>query len=392
MTIRILLVVSFIFNLSPAASAQEIIYGTNEYVEYQVGTLPIVISVPHGGSLEPTSIPNRTCNDPVYATDAFTVETALEIKNHLYAATGCYPHIIISHLKRSKLDPNRNLADGACENAEAETAWTEFHGFIEVAQNAADLQFDENSFFVDLHGHGNPIQRIELGYLLYDDELELADAILNSTQYLNYSSIKNLALSNVNNYTHAQLLKGPYAFGTLLSNHSFPAVPSQDIPFPGTTTNYFSGGYITANHTCYASGVDVNGLQMELNYAGIRDTPFNRTQFAIAFADVAIEYMNTHFDMNWNACNQVSVEDFAPGNEVMLYPNPIERGELVQLNHLGKVTLPYSLYTVFGQLVKTGRVSPSGSILTTADLAAGVYVIRIMESAESKFVMKLIVK
>jgi hypothetical protein len=48
-------------------------------VEYQVGTLPIVISVPHGGFRIPTLIPDRTCNDPVTVTDAYTIETAEKI-------------------------------------------------------------------------------------------------------------------------------------------------------------------------------------------------------------------------------------------------------------------------------------------------------------------------
>ena len=55
------------------------LYGTNSYVEYQVGTLPIVISVPHGGFRNPTLIPDRTCNDPVTVTDAYTIETAEKI-------------------------------------------------------------------------------------------------------------------------------------------------------------------------------------------------------------------------------------------------------------------------------------------------------------------------
>jgi len=50
-------------------------------------------------------------------------------------------------------------------------------------------------------------------------------------------------------------------------------MPSESEPFPGTTNNYFSGGYITLNHTCYSSGVEINGLHMELNYAGLRDRP-----------------------------------------------------------------------------------------------------------------------
>ena len=231
-----------------------------------MGTLPLVISVSHGGDLEPGSIPDRTCNNPVYAVDAFTIETAMEIKNSLYNLTGCYPHIIISHLKRNKLDPNRNVADGACSNAEAITAWNEFHNFIDDARNTANQQYNDQTFFVDLHGHGNPIQRIELGYLLYDDELELPDSILNTQQYINYSSIKNLAQNNINNFTHAELLRGSNSLGTLLMNDNYPAVPSQDIPAPGTNTNYFSGGYITANHTSYNPAAPINGLQMELNY------------------------------------------------------------------------------------------------------------------------------
>lgn len=92
------------FMMVTLINAQTVIYGTNNYIEYQIGTLPIVVSVSHGGNIEPTSIPNRTCNNPVYAVDVYTIETALEIKNKLFELTGCYPHLIISHLKRNKLD------------------------------------------------------------------------------------------------------------------------------------------------------------------------------------------------------------------------------------------------------------------------------------------------
>lgn len=284
-------------------SEQTVVFGTNKYIEYQKGNLPLVISVSHGGDLEPASIPDRSCNNPVYVTDAYTIETALEIKNRLFALTGCYPHLVISHLKRNKLDPNRNKADGACGNQEAMTAWQEFHDFIVTARTAANEQHNYNTFFVDLHGHGNSIQRIELGYLLYDDELEFTDSTLNTDEYINYSSIKSLATGNENNYSHAQLLRGSYALGTLLANKNYPAVPSQDIPFPGTDSNYFSGGYITANHTSYDPKAPINGLQMELNFSNLRDTSTNRTEFANAFAEVLTEYMDTHFNLSLNTCS-----------------------------------------------------------------------------------------
>ncbi|MHC1703944.1 MAG: T9SS type A sorting domain-containing protein [Tenuifilaceae bacterium] len=394
MSIKIAVLEIFIIFFTTLAPAQQVMYGTNNYIEYQVGTLPFVISVSHGGNIEPTSIPNRTCNNPVYATDAYTIETALEIKNALFRTTGCYPHLIISHLKRSKLDPNRNIADGACGNAEAETAWNEFHNFITVARISANQQYDNKTFFVDLHGHSNPIQRIELGYLLYDDELELADNVLNTNQYINYSSIRNLALANLNSYSHAQLLRGQKSLGTLLTDRSFPSVPSQSIPFPGTTTNYFSGGYITENHTCYSSGVDINGLQMELNYTGVRDNPYNRAKFATAFSEGIIEYMNTHFDMTWNSCNPIlSIYEASPTSKIIIYPNPSVQGELVGFDNLGNKTYYYYIFNALGQDIKSGQLSQSENRINTSMLNSGIYFIHLIEIENGeKIVIKLIVK
>jgi hypothetical protein len=358
------------------ANAQQVIFGTDNFIEYQVGTLPLVISVPHGGNLDPSSIPNRTCNDPVYATDEFTIETALEIKNKLFELTGCYPHLIISHLKRSKLDPNRNLADGACSNSEAETAWKEFHDFITNARNTANQQNNYKTFFVDLHGHGNPIQRIELGYLLYDSELALSDSTLNTQQYLNYSSIKNLVLNNVNNYTHAELLRGPYSFGTFLANNNFPSVPSQNIPFPGTTSNYFSGGYITANHTCYNIGAPINGLQMELNYNNIRNTPANRTVFALAFTQSILSYFNTHFNVSLIGCTTLSTFNDVLEKKIIIYPNPLIRGDIIHFKFSENIEYEYQILNTLGQIVAVGQLKHNQSI-DLSKLFPGVFLIRL---------------
>lgn len=370
--------------------AQEIIFGTNNYVEYQLGTLPVVISVSHGGQLEPSTIPDRTCNNPVFAVDAFTVETALEMKQKLFALTGCYPHIVISHLKRSKLDPNRNVNDGACGHQEAIIAWQEFHNFIADARNTANEQYNDHTFFVDLHGHGNPIQRIELGYLLYDYELELSDNTLNTNQYVNYSAIKYLALSNVNNYTHAELLRGPFAFGTLLANHNFPSVPSESIPFPGTTSNYFSGGYITANHTCYHPDAPINGLQMELNFNNIRDTPANRAAFAEAFAQVFITYMNTHFGLNWNNCTPLGMVNTQGVENFIVYPNPLNHGAHLHFILSEKTAHEYQIFDLLGQLIAFGEMQANNTF-DSSQLRPGIYVLSIINSTHQVLVTKKIV-
>ena len=56
-------------------------FDNTAYVEYIAGNLPIVISVPHGGYLEPVSIPDRNCTGCVYVRDSYTQELARLIKD-----------------------------------------------------------------------------------------------------------------------------------------------------------------------------------------------------------------------------------------------------------------------------------------------------------------------
>ena len=370
--------------------SQTIVYGTKSYVEYQMGTLPIVISVPHGGFRIPTLIPDRTCNDPVTVTDAFTIETADKISAVLYAATGCYPHIIICNLDRSKLDCNRNLAEGACGDLQAEIAWNEYHNFVTTALNTANLQYNNKTLLVDLHGHGHAIQRIELGYLLSGAELRYTDATLNSSTYINKSSIKNLALNNSNNYTHSQLLRGPKSIGTLLTNAGLPAVPSQQDPFPLLTESYFSGGYTTETHTCFNPAVTTNGFQMELNY-DVRNTTTNRTNFAEKFKNAVLEFLTTHTNVVIGGCASLGIESNT-NSEFSIYPNPSKSGTQLFLQGLNGNNLNYRIINNLGQEIARGNVSNDNEIEIKNNLAKGVYFVSIssLDGLETKKIKLLI--
>lgn len=370
--------------LSQTLCFSQTLYGTNNYVEYQVGNLPIVISVPHGGDLTPSSIPTRTCNSPETVTDSFTIETAEQIKAALFSATGCYPHIIICNLKRTKLDCNRNLADGACDNSQAMTAWNEYHNFITTAQNTANSQYNNKTLFVDLHGHGHTIQRIELGYLLSSNDLELSEATLNTTAYINQSSIKNLVLNNRNNYTHTQLLRGPSSFGTLLTNTGLPAVPSQQIPYPGSTASYFSGGYTTANHTCYDPTVTTNGFQMELNYDGVRNSSSNRTLFAEKFKNVVLEYLFTHTNVVLGSCTTPLGTNENSDNEIIIYPNPLKSGSQLFIKETTFNNLSYSICNSLGQEITHGLVNNGNEIVMNCTLNKGIYIVSIHNTEGSE--------
>jgi hypothetical protein len=105
--------------------------GLNSYIEWIPGELPLVLSAPHGGTLLPTDIPDRTSGTTTR--DLNTEELAREVADQFLARYGKRPHLIICRLSRRKLDANREIVEAAAGNPDAERAWREYHGFIEAA-------------------------------------------------------------------------------------------------------------------------------------------------------------------------------------------------------------------------------------------------------------------
>ncbi len=365
----------------------QIIYGSNNYNEYHIGNLPIIISVPHGGNLTPAGIPDRTCNNAVTVTDMNTIELAQQIDSAFVIATGCHPHIIYNNLHRSKLDCNRNLADGACGNTTAENAWNEFHNFINMAQYGAEIQYSGKAFYIDLHGHGNPIQRLELGYLLYDNELAYSDSILNTSQYVSYSTIQDLVSTNTNGSTHAELLRGNNALGTLFGNAGYPSVPSMQIPFPGTTTNYFSGGYNVANHTSYAINNTVNGVQMECNFTNVRDTYSNRKSFSDSLVSVLTQYLSINQNISFSNCALTNIMQFKDvNNSIFISPNPVK--DFIQISFSNETTdFEVEIINHFGQTVLKTR---NQNKLSIQHFPKGIYLVKVTADDKKTVVKKML--
>ncbi|MEK9500524.1 hypothetical protein [Gaopeijia maritima] len=258
--------------------------GRNDYVEYRAGTLPLVLSAPHGGTMEPAEIPDRSWGTTVR--DIYTDELAYAIADALEARTGERPHLIVSHLHRRKLDPNREIVEAAQDNPRAQQTWREFQALIEHASDRVEEEFGEG-YYIDLHGHGHEIQRIELGYLLGATTLGLSDQALDAGGYADNTSVPALVASS--GAALSVLLRGPDALGTLLEDRGLPTTPSAQQPGPGDNP-FFSGGYNTRRHGSFDGG-PISGVQIELNYFGVRDTPEHRALFAERLADALAAYL-----------------------------------------------------------------------------------------------------
>lgn len=283
-------------------------FGRSNYIEYIAGNLPFILSAPHGGTLTPSEMPNRTncasCGwDFATATDSNTDDVAARVKTEVSKLTGHIPHIIICHLDRDKIDCNRAVGEGAQGDPETVIAWTEFQNFINVASNNVITNFGKG-FYIDQHGQSHPENRLELGYLLSKYDLTNTDTRLDTnSSFKNSSSIRTLA--NQVPITFSALLRGTNSFGSLISDEGYPSTPSPDMPYPfanpSSSTSFFDGGYNTAIHGSDNSG-PLNALQIEANYDGVRDTSNNRAAYTQALARVLERIFALHYGISLRGC------------------------------------------------------------------------------------------
>lgn len=263
----------------------------SQFFTYEEGNFPLILVSSHGGQEKPDWIPTRTCPDAVNVEDANTLSLTQQIKKEL-ESLGYKPYIVINHLHRQKMDANRSRSMSTCGDRLAMESWDLFHQMISKAREDVASKYGKG-LLIDIHGHGHSIQQLELGYLLYEDELDLPDSMLNKDEFIAFSSIKNLAFENLKRLSHAQLLRGGQSLGDLFYDRFYPSVPSTKKTSPRLEP-YFSGGYITANYSSYKSG-KVDAVQIECNFEGVRDNEQNIKKFSKVTAEVIVEFLRLHY-------------------------------------------------------------------------------------------------
>ncbi len=291
------LLLLFLLSMVPFLEVQEkptagIIGGTNGYIGFLPGNMPLVISIPHGGYMMPDEVPERPCINCAKNQDIFTLEIGLGIRDEIYRQTGHYPYVIINNLHRTRLDPNRNIEEAADGDKNAALAWQQFHSFIDSTCAEVQEKFGKG-LYIDLHGHRHLIKRTELGYLLSNEELQLDDELLDLDSFVEYTSIRSLVNSNLNRLSFSQLIRGDDSFGSLLEQMGYPAVPSPAIPFPGRDEPYFSGGYNITRHGSSQGGT-IDGIQIELDEELRRDMS-KRDKLVSDLAYIIVKFLRIHY-------------------------------------------------------------------------------------------------
>ena len=268
------------------------VYGKNNYVKMIVGdyNCPVILSSPHDGTLQPTSMPERDHPDATTVRDLYVSDLTLKISAAFYEKTGMRPHVIINDIARSRMEPNRSLEETYHKSEDANAAWLEYQNFIKIARQIVTDNVNRG-LYIDMHGHGHTKQRVEVGYIVSKANLNADDATLD--RLATTSSIYGIARNST--YSFSNLVRGDYAFGTLLANEGLPAVPSKQDPKPNTD-DYFNGGYCTYTYGSINGGT-ISSFQLETNGSGLRNTPDQRTASGGRFANAIICYVKTHYGL-----------------------------------------------------------------------------------------------
>lgn len=268
------------------------------WIEYVPGDAPLVIIAPHGGSLAPTSLPDRSCAGCEVLNDANTQDLARRIVDAFITRTGTRPHLVVNRLSRRKFDANREVVEASGSNPALYPAWNWLHAAVDSAQ-ARIVKQTGRGLVIDLHGHAHDINRLELGYLLSDTELRTSDAALTANGAMTRSSVARLAADarNASNRGVA-LLRGPASLGALLVASGYPAVPSPSDNGPMLGQPYFNGGFNTQRHGSLAGG-PLDAIQIECYYDNVRDSSASRAAFAWALSGVLVTYLEQQY--GWKA-------------------------------------------------------------------------------------------
>ena len=127
-----------------------------KYIKFERGSLPLIISVPHGGTLDVKGIPYRSHG--VLGIDKATIELAQELNSLLqklssnYFSTQQTPSSIISKVRRKQIDLNRMHSEAYSPDSNlAEKIYLFYHDKIREVILENINKFNK-SILLDLHG------------------------------------------------------------------------------------------------------------------------------------------------------------------------------------------------------------------------------------------------
>jgi N-formylglutamate amidohydrolase len=224
------------------------------YLSIETGTLPIVLSAPHGGTMTVPGVPTRQTGTTVLDTN--TYQLAAAIQGAIASRTGRRAALVAALASRSYVDFNRAPAD-AYESASLVPLYQAYHSALQQAVSAARLQSADGALLVDIHGQSSDVT-----------------VVFRGTRGGQTATLTTLYAS-------------PGGFLTRLQAVGIDVSPRDS---PGAEHPDYNGGYIVATYgTGTPGGINAVQLEFGMNYrqSSVVSTTAGRV------ADAIVEHLRT---------------------------------------------------------------------------------------------------
>ena len=134
------------------------------YLTVTQGTLPIIVTAPHGGSTTIPGVPDRVgrkAGQFVVVRDTSTDLLARKLAESIEREMGRKPFVVIAHFPRSEVDANRPAAD-AYESERAKPYYEAYHEAVRSACREVDARWG-HGLLLDLHAQAADTNAIYRG-------------------------------------------------------------------------------------------------------------------------------------------------------------------------------------------------------------------------------------
>jgi N-formylglutamate amidohydrolase len=139
--LAVLVVIALVETTSTAAGER--------LVAAKAGTLPIVLTAPHGGGEAVPNVPVRQRG--ITGTDLHTFELAEALATHIERSVGAAPYVVAARFSRKYIDANRDETE-AFDSPQAKPVYEAYHARIRAFVAQVRERFPRGGLLLDVHG------------------------------------------------------------------------------------------------------------------------------------------------------------------------------------------------------------------------------------------------
>ncbi len=236
-----------------------------DFMVVQEGTIPLILTAPHGGTLKIPGVPVRRHGE--HCLDGNTLELTLAVSDELFRLFGVRPYVVAARFGREYIDANRAPRE-AYEHRKAEPVYEAYHGQIKQFIDAIKARYGSKALLLDIHAHG----------LAYD---------------VIYRGTQNRKTVNALVHRCGEIsFTGPKSILGLLAEQDHKVFPLNNQRSQKEHGSY-NGGYTVRNYGSHReNGIDALQLEFGWNFRDPRNIPTFAQDFAKAIMTFCTTYLS----------------------------------------------------------------------------------------------------